>query len=78
MDRRSTQIPLNTPRSGSPMSVLRQTLKKKRGGGRKEEKERVRVSAQAVISMDLKLRGEVITSGCHLFASNILLLAYSL
>lgn len=74
MDRRNTQIPLNTPQSGSPMSVLRQILKKKKEG----EKERVRVSAQAVISMDLKLRGEVITSGFHLFASNILLLAYSL
>lgn len=77
MDRRNTQIPLNTPRLGSPMPVLRQTLKKKGWGG-EEEKERMRVSTQAVISMDLKLRGEVITSGCHLFASNILLLAYSL
>lgn len=76
MDRRNTDSPKHSTVRLSDFCAEANFGEKKKG--RKEEKERVRVSVQAVISMDLKLRGEVITSGCHLFASNILLLAYSL
>lgn len=61
MDRRNTQIPLNTPRLGSPMPVLRQTLKKKRlgGGGRKGENESERASCN--------FNGFEVTRGSHNF-----------